>query len=178
MKPVLCLSVLSIALPAFCDVVTATPDHYTLRHEAVSDLEPNAVWDRLIEPSAWWQPDHTWSGRAENLSLEPRAGGLWAERWDGNEVLHGRVLTVLEDKMLRLDAPFGPLQGMGVMVTWTITLEPDEETGGTKIIFDEVANGSGQSRLDEVAPAVDGVKSEAIARLAASETSMNTKTPD
>ena len=178
MRPVLCLSALCFALPAFCDVVTATPDNYTLRHEAVSDLEPGAVWDRLIQPSTWWQPDHTWSGRAENLSLDPRAGGLWAEHWDGNEVLHGRVLTVLEGKMLRLDAPFGPLQGTGVTVTWTITLEPDADTDGTKIIFDEVANGSSQSRLAEIAPAVDGVKSEAIARLAAPETSMNARTHD
>ena len=68
--------------------------------------------------------------------------------------------------MLRLEAPFGPLQGMGVTVTWTITLVPDEETGGTRIVFDEIANVSSHSGLDQLALAVDRVKTEAVQRLA------------
>ncbi|MEL6781252.1 MAG: hypothetical protein AAFO51_02670, partial [Pseudomonadota bacterium] len=72
---------------------------------------------------------------------------------------------IRDGETLVLDAPFGPLQSMGVTVIWTITLEPAEE--GTAIRFDEVAVGASGSGLDAVAPAVDGVKAEAIARLAA-----------
>lgn len=162
----------AIALTGFAgmasaEIMAAAPDHYTLHHEASSPFAPQALWDRLVHPETWWHPDHTYSGDAKNLSLTPEAGGLWLESWAGGSVEHGRVLTIMEGKMLRLDAPFGPLQGMGVQVVWTITLEPDEESGGTKVIFDEAANGSSASGLDQIAPAVDGVKSQAIERLAA-----------
>lgn len=169
MRPAILLAVIlgAAAGPAAGDVLESAPDHYTLRQEAVSPLAPEALWARLIEPASWWQDDHTWSGSAGNLSLEAAAGGLWAERWDGNTVTHGTVLAALESRMLRLEAPFGPLQGMGVSVTWTITLEPDEETGGTRVVFDEIANGSSHSGLDQLALAVDRVKTEAVRRLAA-----------
>ena len=160
------IALAGLASIASAEIVAASPDHYTLRHEANSSIAPEALWERLIRPETWWHPDHTYSGEAQNLSLTPRAGGLWLEAWAGSSVEHGRVLTIMEGEMLRLDAPFGPLQGMGVQVVWTITLEAHEETGGTRIIFDEIANGSSASGLDAIAPAVDGVKQEAITRLA------------
>lgn len=150
---------------AGAEVVASSDDHYTLRHEAGSAMTPDAMWARLIQPDTWWHPGHTWSSDAANLTLDPQAGGLWREDWAGGSVAHGTVLAVMEGRMLRLDAPFGPLQGMGVDVVWTITLEADDETGGTIVIFEEVANGSSASGLDEIAPAVDSVKGEAIARL-------------
>lgn len=165
MKCVL-VSILAVgfAASAAAEVIESAPDHYTLRHEATSPLSPSDAWSRLVDPARWWHPDHTYSGRAEALSLELKAGGLWREDWDGGSVAHGEVLMVQTGKRLRLNAPFGPLQGMGVNVVWTITLEPEGE--GTKIIFDEVANGTVASGLDSIAPAVDGVKSVAISRLA------------
>ena len=151
---------------AQAEIVSAAPDHYTLRHEIMSPQSPEVIWERLINPETWWSPDHTYSGDARNLSLQNFAGGYWREDWDRSSVIHGTVQTILDGEMLRLDAPFGPLQGLGVQVTWTITLEAAED-GGTRIVFDEVANGSSESGLDQIAPAVDYVKQEAIKRLAA-----------
>ncbi|RIJ23531.1 hypothetical protein D1224_04515 [Henriciella barbarensis] len=166
MKSACLIAAAIVCLPASAEVVMATADHYTLRHEAVSKLSVEEIWERLIQPDTWWHPDHTYSGDAEHLWLNPNAGGPWMESWEGNVVEHGRVLSILENRMLRLDAPFGPLQGLGVQVVWTITLEADVESGNTKIVFDEVANGSSQSDLAQIAPAVDIVKQQAIERLA------------
>ncbi len=149
------------------DVIAALSGHYTLRHEAVSSLPPGALWDRLVHPETWWSPAHSYSGDAANLSLDPRAGGLWKEEWDGGSVAHGEVLYVNPGEQLRLEAPFGPLQSMAVDVVWTITILP--EGSGSKVIFDEVANGSDASNLDKVAGAVDGVKAEAMRRLVAAD---------
>jgi hypothetical protein len=161
LKPsILATGLASLAGAASAEIITASPDHYTLRHEAVSPAAPQDVWDRLIQPDTWWHPDHTFSGDAQNLSLDAEAGGAWLESWDGNSVEHGRVLTLMEGQSIRLDAPFGPLQGMAVNVVWTITIEPDGN--GTRVIFDEIANGSSASGLDKIAPAVDGVKQQAI----------------
>lgn len=154
---------------AAAEVIAADASHYTLRHEAHSDLDPKALWARLIRPQDWWSSDHTYSGDAANLALTAKAGGLWQETWEGGSVEHGRVLAVQEGKQLRLDAPFGPLQGMGVTVIWTISIAADEDSGGSRVVFDEIANGSAASGLDKIAPAVDGVKSEAIQRLTASQ---------
>lgn len=158
---------IAFALPfaAQAEVVTATKDHFTLKLEAESDLSPEDVWTRLIVPADWWQGDHSYSGDAANLSLDPVAGGVWREDWDGGSVWHGTVLQAKPNKVLSLSAPFGPLQGLAVQSVWTITLTPNE-TGGTHIRFDHVTNGTEASNLDELAPAVDFVKSEALKRLA------------
>lgn len=159
-------SVFSLALTtAQAEVILATPDHFTLKQEAVSSLNPEELWQRLIEPAIWWHPDHTYSGDAANLSLDANAGGIWREEWRDGSVVHGNVLLVLENKQLRLNAPFGPLQELGVNVVWTITIAPDPN--GSKVTFDEVANGTANSKLDALAPAVDFVKTEAINRLVA-----------
>ena len=157
------LLVAALSAPAHAEVVSASPDHYELKQEAVSALAPGEMWDRLVHPELWWHPDHTFSGSAEHLSLDPRAGGLWKETWDDGSASHGRVLAVRDGEMLRLDAPFGPLQDLAVTVIWTIMLTP--HAGGTKVTFTETANGTEASALDQLAPAVDSVKTEAIKRL-------------
>jgi len=150
---------------AHADVVTSSADHFTLKLEAETELDPPVVWDRLIEPSEWWLSDHTYSGSAENLTLDAQAGGLWLEHWEDGSVWHGTVLQSHPNKSLILSAPFGPLQGLAVTSIWTISLTP-LEGGGTKIVFDHVTNGSSASALDELAPAVDFVKAEALKSLA------------
>ncbi|WP_439619843.1 SRPBCC family protein [Hyphomonas sp.] len=154
---------LASSATAHAEVLAAAPDHYELKQEAVSTLAPGELWDRLIHPEVWWHPDHTFSGASEHLSLDLKAGGLWKETWDDGSVVHGTVLTVLNGKLLRLDAPFGPLQDKGVNVIWTISLAAEGE--GTRVTFTETANGTAASGLGELAPAVDYVKTDAITRL-------------
>ncbi|MEO1661663.1 MAG: hypothetical protein AAFR51_11790 [Pseudomonadota bacterium] len=168
MKPYLsaaCAVFMSSALTAHSEIVTAAPDHFTLRLEAQSELTPSEIWARLVEPAQWWQADHTYSGNADNLSLDPQAGGLWREDWDGRSVWHGTVLQAHPEESLVLSAPFGPLQGRAVTSIWTITLS-ETEAGGTQIVFDHVTNGTTASDLDTLATAVDYVKSEALKSLA------------
>ncbi|MBU2607350.1 MAG: SRPBCC domain-containing protein [Alphaproteobacteria bacterium] len=157
----------ALSAPAGADIVSASPDHYELKQEALSALTPGELWDRLVHPELWWHPDHTYSGASDHLSLDPKAGGLWKETWDNGSVAHGTVLTVVHGKMLRLDAPFGPLQDMAVTVIWTITLVPEGK--GTRVTFTETANGTTASALDQLAPAIDGVKTEAVERLVSGE---------
>lgn len=154
----------ALAMPVVsAEVVSSSADHYKLSHKASSSMTPDALWQRLIQPEIWWHPNHTYSGDSANLSLELAAGGHWSEQWADNSVLHGVVLNVDKGKLLRLDAPFGPLQGMAVTVVWTIRIEG--EGNGSVVIFEELANGVLTSKLDELAKAVDQVKSEALARL-------------
>lgn len=152
--------------PAAADVASAAPDGFVLRVEAVSPLSPDAAWARLLDIAAWWNGDHTYSGDAANLSLEAAPGGCWCELWDGGAVEHGRLLTLADGSVARFDAPFGPLQGMGVTAILSFALAPAED-GGTAIAVDYVVTGSSLMALDAIAPAVDGVISDAVDRLAA-----------
>lgn len=150
------------------EVISSSPSHYVLKHTSTSMMPPNLVWQRLIKPNEWWHPDHTYSGSSDNLSLDLQAGGLWREDWDSGSVLHGQILMFQKEKTLVINAPFGPLQGMGVNVIWTISLSSNIEEnkiGGTQITFSEIANGNDTSKLNEVAPSVDFVKQQAIERL-------------
>jgi len=149
--------------PVNAAIVASSETYFVLRHEATSELTPEQLWQRLIKPSSWWHPEHTYSGKAENLQLTAEAGGTWREVWDTGSVTHGEVIMVQQGKVLRLNAPFGPLQGLGAYVVWTITVEAEGE--GTRVIFDEVASGPPTAKLNELAKAVDGVKGEAIERL-------------
>ena len=148
---------------ALAEIVVSQPDHYQLVHEGVSEQSVEQVWDRLINPDQWWHPEHTYSGDAANLSLNLTAGGQWQEQSDTHTVSHGTVLFVNPPYQLKLNAPFGPLQGKAVTVVWTITLEALDQ--GTRVTFEEIANGTSASALDELAPAVDFVKAEALHRL-------------
>ena len=156
---------IACGLGAHAEVVSSAPDHFTLKLEAETELSPDEVWARLIVPADWWLGDHSFSGDAANLSLDPVPGGVWREDWEGGSVWHGTVLQAQPGKVLRLSAPFGPLQGLAVTSIWTISLAPTE-TDGTRITFDHVTNGSAASNLHELAPAVDFVKSQALQSLA------------
>lgn len=151
-------------LAAHPEVVTASDTHFSLRQQAQSTLSVDALWQRLIHPEHWWSAAHSYSGDAANLSLEPRAGGLWREEWSQGSVAHGRVLSIQAGKLLRLEAPFGPLQGLGAYTVWTITLEAAGD--GSRVQFQEVASAPPGSDMNALAQAVDAVKTEAIQRLA------------
>lgn len=149
--------------PATAEVVSSSRGHFELRHEATSTLTPDALWDRLVEPGSWWHPDHTYSGDASNLSLDPVAGGLWQEKWSGGSVAQGEVLYAVEGKTLRMNAPFGPLQGVGAYTIWTITIT--SEGDGSRVVFDEISTGPPTADMAELAGAVDFVKTQAMERL-------------
>ena len=166
MKQLLWISIAAAGLagsPAGAEVVSSSAGHFELRHEATSMLAPEALWARLVDPAAWWHPDHTYSGDAANLSLDPVAGGLWLEKWADGSVAHGEVINVVEGRTLRLNAPFGPLQGAGAYTIWTITISPDGD--GSRVVFDEIATGPPTADMAELAGAVDYVKGQAIERL-------------
>ena len=148
---------------ANAEITSSSKTHFVLHHEATSTLTAEQLWDRLVKPATWWHSDHTYSGKSENLSLIAEAGGTWREVWEGGSVTHGEVVFVKPGEMLRLIAPFGPLQGLGAYTIWTITITPNED--GSTVKFDEVSNGPPTADMAEIAKAVDFVKGEAISRL-------------
>ena len=154
--------------PAQAAIVESSADHAVLTYSADLALNPAQAWAKLIEVRSWWSSDHTYSGAAANITLTPRAGGCWCETWDGNSVEHGRVLMAMPGKNLRVEAPFGPLQAMGVKAILDFTLSALPDNHGTRVGVRFTVNGTTSSKLDTLAPVLDGVMGAQIANLAAS----------
>ncbi len=155
------------AAPAFADVQSASPGGFVLQAEAEVSASPDQAWRRLLHVERWWNGDHTYSGNARRLSLEPRAGGCWCERWgDGQSVEHMRVVLVMENegvRTLRVVGGLGPLQELAVNGVLTFTVAP--LASGAKITMTYRVSGDPTLGLDRLAPLVDSVLSEQFGRL-------------
>ncbi|PAX07379.1 SRPBCC family protein [Sphingomonas lenta] len=146
-------------------VVSAASSGFEVASEAVVQASPERVWAALAVPATWWNPAHSWSGDAANLSLDLKSGGCFCERWAGGAAEHMRVTYVQHAKTLRMAGALGPLQAHGVAGAMTITLEP--AATGTRLTLRYVVGGSFPGGLDRVAPAVDGVLAEQVGCLKA-----------
>ena len=102
----------ALASPAGAEVLDSVPGQYRLRREGFSEMLREQLWERLLEPAEWWSLAHTYSGDSGNLALDASVGGYWKETWEGGAVAHGRVILMQAPHTLRLEAPFGPLQGV------------------------------------------------------------------
>lgn len=155
--------------PAFAgaEVVDATGAGFTSRTTRVIAAGPADVYRALVgDIGRWWNPDHTYSGNAANLSLDDRAGGLFLEKLDsGGEVSHLTVVFADPGKTLRLAGGLGPLQALGVTGAMTWQLQPD--ISGTRVELTYVVGGYAPGGLEALASPVDQVVGEQLGRLQA-----------
>ncbi|MBS0396967.1 MAG: ATPase [Proteobacteria bacterium] len=168
-RPLLPLLLLAAGLaPAVAagEVVAAGAGGFEVRAEALYPGDPASAWRRLLRPRDWWDPAHTYSKDARNLSLEATPGGCWCERLAGGGfVRHLEVVYLAPRATLRLSGGLGPLQGMGASGSLTFTLQA--EGTATRIRLDYVVAGFAPAGFADLARAVDGVLGAQLARYAA-----------
>jgi hypothetical protein len=117
---------------------------------------PEAAYQRLLAIGNWWGSDHTFSGDAHNLSIEPRPMGCWCEKLpnDGG-VRHMTVVNVTPGKMLVMTGGLGPLQFMAATGSMVFKFSPQQ--GGTKLEITYSVTGYFPAGTNGLSPAVDGV---------------------
>ena len=152
-----------IATTASAEVKARTDSSFTLAFERPVRAAPETVLEAVAMPAAWWSSAHTYSGDAANIRLDLNPGGCWCEALPGGGVKHAEVVMVWpERRMVRFDAPFGPLQGMGADAVLTMTWS-DPADGGERVLrWTFVVNGPGTGAM---ADAIDGVMTEQFRRL-------------
>ena len=127
---------------------------------------PEAVYVALTAPRLWWNPAHTYSHDAANLSLDPHAGGCFCETLtDGGSVQHATVAFVMPNRTLRLRGPLGPFQSQGIASALTITLKP--VNGGTDLSLTDSFGGYMKGGFANWPKAADAMLSDLVARLKA-----------
>jgi hypothetical protein len=174
-RTILAMATLGSVTAANAEVTNIADNGFTVQHQRVISGDNEAVWKAMIAPSLYWNSDHSWTGDAENFYLVPQAGGCFCElirttsadniKSSDGSVQHMRVIYAHNNKMLRMSGALGPLQGEAVTGTLTMLLQPQGDT--TVVRFTYKVGGYMEFPLDEMAPAVDGVIGEQLARLSA-----------
>lgn len=147
------------------EVTEASASSFTLAQRIIVIADQPASFQALLHPERWWSKAHTWSGSASNLSLDPRGGGCFCERWSGGEVEHARVLFIKHDSLVRLQGAFGPMQAMAVTGVLEFELTPGKD--GTQIDLRYLVTGADASKLDAIAPLADKMLAEQMGALKA-----------
>ncbi len=154
---------LLLLLPAAAEaeVKSSSPVSFEIENKRTVRVAPAAAYAALGRIGSWWSKSHTYSGKAENLSLSLKAGDCFCERLDnGGTVEHLHVVQAQPGRMLRLQGGLGPLQGEAVSGTLTFMLKP--AAGGTEITQSYVVGGFIRGGADKLAGPVDSVLAEQL----------------
>ena len=137
---------------------------FLVRHERMIGAPGARVYDSLIgHVGSWWNPQHTYSGDSNNLSIDPRPGGCFCERLPNGGVEHMRVVYLKPNEMVRLVGGLGPLQASGVSGSMTWRISPTEN--GSKLELTYSVGGYIAGGFENIAPAVERVLGEQADRL-------------
>ena len=132
----------------------------------VSINAPSAkVYEALVgQIGSWWNPEHTYSHDAKNLSIDARPGGCFCEKLpNGGGIEHARVIYVAPPQVVRFSGALGPLQASGVAgsMTWKLT----GDAGSTRLELSYSVGGFIPGGFEKIAPAVEAMLREQLDRL-------------
>ncbi len=169
MKRTTAVLLLVSCMPAtiLAEVIGAGPGGFSLLRETTIDASRTEVWAAAIDDVGhWWNGEHSISGDAMNMSIDPRPQGCFCEAIGEHAgVVHLTVTFVNPTVLLRLTGGLGPLGLMGV--NGNMTWEFFDADDGTRVRFSYVVGGYQPEGLDGLAGPVDYVIGEALLRLKA-----------
>ena len=165
MNRILLCSGLLFASLAHAEVADSSTAGFTIKHTAVIAAPVEKVFATLLEVGKWWNSEHTYSGDAKNMTIDPRAGGCFCEKLEGaGSIEHMHVVLVMPSQMLRMVGALGPMQEEGMIgsLTWDLGKSGD----GTKLTSTYRVGGyyagPGMTKLSQL---VDSVVGEQFGRL-------------
>src|SRR5260221_4091522 len=120
-----------VAAPLRGEVIESTAAGFLVRNTAAINAPPATVYTALTDGvGGWWDPVHTFSHDAHNLSIDAKPRGCFCERLpDGGGVHDMTVVYASPGKLLRLTGAIGPLQEAAL--TGTMTWNLSQAGGGT-----------------------------------------------
>lgn len=156
-------------LSAQAAVTTESDNGFTVQHRTTLAWPPATAYANLVNIAAWWNPSHTFSGDAANLSIAPYAGGCWCEQWDRGQgthsVRHMTIINAQPGKLLRAAGGLGPLQGVPGHGVLDFALAEGKQAGETVLTVTYSFTGFAPNGLRSWAQPVDQVIGEQVTRL-------------
>lgn len=145
-----------LATPAAAEVVSKSANAFTLRFAVGLETTPEDVIVTVGDLPKWWDPAHTYTGAAANLSLALEEAGCWCERLADGSIFEHAMVTAVEPQRVAMNAALGPLHDTATRSDLTFAVGP--ENRGWLVSMDFVVEGPG---VGAYAEAVDGVMSGA-----------------
>jgi len=162
----LALLAIAVSAPACAEVVSASSNGFEVRETVPLVVPPDVAWSSFANVSQWWDPDQTYSGKSENLSLSLQPGGCLCERFPkGGGVEHLRVTYVEPGKHAVLTGALGPLLYEGTVGVMDVQVK--QVAGGAQLTLDYKVAGFANGGADKLAPDVDGMLAAQMTRLRA-----------
>ena len=142
-----------------------TPNGFLVKFDVNVNAPAAKVYNALVgQVGSWWNPEHTYSHDAKNLSIDPRPEGCFCEKLpNGGGIEHLRVVYVAPPQVVRFSGALGPLQASGVAgsMTWKLTGGSDS----TRLELSYSVGGFIPGGFEKIAPAVEAMLREQVDRL-------------
>ena len=155
----------TLALCARAEVADSAPNGFTVKISQVIQAPPDEVYRRLVRNVGdWWNPEHTYSHSAHNLSIEEKAMGCFCEKLPNQgSVRHMEILYLDPGKGIVMTGALGPLQSLAATGSLTIQFSP--AAGGTKLDVSYAVAGYLAAGMKSWAAPVDAMLTEQFTRL-------------
>ena len=159
------LPLVLLAAPASSEVVSAGANGFVIRHVAELPAPPQRAFAAFGQLPRWWNPDHSYSGKAANLRLVLAPGGCFCERLPGGGIEHMRVALVQPGERVVLVGALGPVLFDAVAGSMDVRFIAGT-AGGTRVTMEYKVAGFANGGADKLAPIVDRVLGEQLRRYA------------
>ena len=149
------------ASSAHAEITDKSAAGFEVVEKATVAAPSSKVWEALMRPAKWWSSQHTFSGDAKNLFIDP--AGCFCEKLKKGAARHMDIVYADGATMLRLSGALGPLQATGASGHLTYALKPNGETTEVTLSYD--VGGYVKGGVEPYAAPVDRVLAEQLARL-------------
>jgi len=145
------------AAGAPAEVVDVADNGFTVRNSVVVPVDASKAYLAVVDGvGRWWDPEHTFSRDAANLSIEAKPRGCFCEKLpDQGFVEHMRVIHAMPGKLLRLEGSLGPMQAIASSGVMTWKFQASEK--GTTVEMRYEIGGYNPAGFKDLAPTVDAV---------------------
>jgi hypothetical protein len=145
------------------EVVSAGPNGFHVRQSVEMVVPQDSAFASFGQVAAWWNAEHTYSGKSENLSMSLQPGGCFCERFPtGGGIEHMHVTFVDPGKRVILTGSLGPLLYLATTGVMDMTFE--RIAGGSKVTMDYKVAGFAEGGAEKMAPLVDAVLADQFKR--------------
>ena len=147
------------------EVADSSTNGFTVKTSFVIQASPEQVYRKLVRNVVdWWNPEHTFSGDAHNLTIEEKPMGCFCEKLPNQgTVRHMELIYFAPGKALVFSGSLGPLHSLAATGSMAIQFSPAE--GGTKLGVAYAVAGYVPGGMNTWAAPVDSVITEQFTRL-------------
>jgi uncharacterized protein YndB with AHSA1/START domain len=147
------------------EVADSASNGFTIKTTMNIRAAPEEVYRRIVHNVGdWWDPAHTYTHDAHNLSIEEKAMGCFCEKLPNSGVVrHMEVISLMPGKSIVFTGALGPLQS--IAAAGSMKFQLDAGAGDTKLEFTYAVTGYLPAGLNTWAAPVDSVLKEQLLRL-------------